>query len=420
MLLNSYFEVLITLKSKEVIKLSYNNTKKSNKLLTFFYILIMLQFLYKILNYYGFVANNINTNKIVLIFNALLELYSAYLVLSNAKINKTVFWLLLFWGTSLFSTLINFAIYSGSIITTIIDMTFFVSIFLIISIEFKNYCDIQIISNVMLLFAFIYSVAFFFYKEGNGIINAGAINSIYYILLLLPFALLNKKTSLRISGILLILVMTLISNKRTATIIFVSAMVIYIFSYLFSKQKKTHMKIFMILSAILSYFVIMYIFNALSSTFDLNILKRFESLQEDGGSGRDDIYIAVISEIKTFSLFEWIFGRGFNSVSVTGGFGTSAHNDFLEVLYDCGIVGLVFYLSFVFRIILKTREIKNREHRIIYIISLVSFIVMSTFSHLILYPTYITYYAVLWCAIWSQNYNRFVHEGRPASENIAY
>lgn len=75
-------------------------------------------------------------------------------------------------------------------------------------------------------------------------------------------------------------------------------------------------------------------------------LLRYESTLEGNSSGRDEIYSNLLSGmLENFNLFEWMFGRGgYSTFSVAG---EMAHNDWLEILCNNGIIGLIIFSMFM-------------------------------------------------------------------------
>lgn len=73
---------------------------------------------------------------------------------------------------------------------------------------------------------------------------------------------------------------------------------------------------------------------------------RVEMTKEGSSSSRDQIYSTLWSHFKTNdSLPEILFGEGaYSTVRVTNGL--KAHNDWLELLIDCGLIGVVVYLLY--------------------------------------------------------------------------
>ena len=76
----------------------------------------------------------------------------------------------------------------------------------------------------------------------------------------------------------------------------------------------------------------------------------------------------------------------------------SAHNDFLEVMYDFGLVGLLFYVLIHLSLIKWTIRLFRNGSPFAFpvLISYVCFFVMSMVSHLILYPTYFGLLTAFW------------------------
>lgn len=219
-----------------------------------------------------------------------------------------------------------------------------------------------------------------------------SINQIYYILLLLPWILLIKKDLFRHLLFFSILLLCLLSAKRTAIIIIGISLITYILTNYKMVEHKLRYGIIMISIITISISIFMQYKNS-STDFLIN---RFENIDEDRGSGREEIYIRVINMITNSTPENIIVGNGHNSVRVNSK-SLSAHNDFLEVTYDYGIVGLGLYI--ILHILLIKRIIffkKIDKYYNSYLTSYLIFFIMSIFSHLILYPTYFVYLTAYW------------------------
>ena len=81
------------------------------------------------------------------------------------------------------------------------------------------------------------------------------------------------------------------------------------------------------------------------------ISDRILNIQDDGGSGRDQVWRTTWSMISESNLEELLFGHGFNAVLKLSPLALSAHNDFLEMLFNYGIIGFVPYLLLHFQLI---------------------------------------------------------------------
>lgn len=229
------------------------------------------------------------------------------------------------------------------------------------------------------------------------------VNSIYYVVLLLPFAILIDSRYKRWIFIALIFIITLYSLKRTAILIMLAALLVCIYFDFFNRNKgATTSRIVILLLIVISAGFLLYH----PSSPLANVMERFSSIEDDNGSGRETIYDEVIAMFDKLPLYSQFFGKGFCMVQEDirgGGDGVvlSAHNDFLEILYDFGFVGIVIYISFIIKLLtrcislLKARSVLTSS----YLVSIVIFLFTSSFSHLIIYPTYFLFLSAYWAYI---------------------
>lgn len=230
-------------------------------------------------------------------------------------------------------------------------------------------------------------------------------NSIFYIVLLIPLLFLlpmRKKYILMMVAI----ISTLFSFKRSAILsLFVMIVVCVYIDYFYHKKISFTKSI--LLSVILFSIIIgggVYLDQLVGGVF----FERFDTVVEDQGSGRLEIFNYVIEKIEHRPFEDKLMGTGFNSVIQNYSF--SAHNDFLEMLYDYGIIGFLLYVLFVIQII-KTvfrSHVLGNNYFQANIASFVIFLIMSMVSHLWLYPTFFAYLIVLWAITNGQidKYNR--------------
>jgi O-antigen ligase len=231
----------------------------------------------------------------------------------------------------------------------------------------------------------------------------GSSNQIFYVALLLPFAFLFKNRRFKYYSLLIGLVAVLMSFKRSAIIY--TPLVFFVARYFdFLKGKKNSIVksfFFALVFLSISFFAYDYIDNLTGG----HISARFENIEDDKGSGRLDVYKKVIDayEKKPFEI--QLFGAGHNSVikdKVAWEMGNtvplSAHNDFIEVLYDFGIIGFFIYLLLIGRIVKLMFRVKRFDTQYFHanLGVLIIFFVMSMVSHLIIYPTYYAYLVIIW------------------------
>ena len=168
------------------------------------------------------------------------------------------------------------------------------------------------------------------------------VNNMSYILIgLFPFVFLFKNKYLQLSIILFISFFTLIGLKRGAILLLVLLILWYVQSSIFLSTKSRIKNLFIIgaLVAAVYYFAL--------EQFATNdaLVHRWEMTLEGNSSGRDDIYAKYWDYyFMRASTLEQIFGGGAWYTEHIGH--VKAHNDWLEILIDFGIVGCVFYMIF--------------------------------------------------------------------------
>lgn len=234
------------------------------------------------------------------------------------------------------------------------------------------------------------------------------VNSVYYPLCILPYCLYKKKYALL--SIILVLFCSFVSSKQGAFV----AIILIALLYYFVNQKQEEKKIgtkFFIPICILG-FIGLIAYNDIVSTYNIDIMEGFSTISEDGGSGRMDIYLLVLSKLGVADLTQLLFGHG-GINAVANDIGISAHNDFLEIIYDFGLIGFILYLSIIVIIIKNTlRAYKSR--RIIangLIASVIIFLVLSMVSHIM----FILKYGLLIFSFWGMglsllNQNDYVYK----------
>lgn len=190
-------------------------------------------------------------------------------------------------------------------------------------------------------------------------------NSIYNILLSFPFIFLIKN-KFHVLVLILLPLSSFIVSAKTTCILSAIIVLCYYFYTSFKHLKKTK-KTALITGGIALVFFLLNFFNLSDTAF---------SLQEDidsGGNGRTDIAYQVLDHyFNQSSYVEMLFGHGSNSIANALRIG--AHNDFLETLYNYGLVGMGFFLYFWCNLIKNIKLLRfNSENKKAYIISLIIF-----------------------------------------------
>ena len=221
-------------------------------------------------------------------------------------------------------------------------------------------------------------------------------NSVFYPLLCLPWIVMANKRRLRMIMVGLIVICAILSLKRSAVLIVALALIVFFYREFLWNRKG---KFFKLIAIILFIGGAYYLFVRSSDSFN-NVVSRFENISEDRGSGREFIYQNVFRMIEESTLSEYCWGHGFNMTVICNN-GSSAHNDFLEVFFDYGIVGLVIYLWLHIGLIGRMIGLHKIRSTLFtpYLISYLMFFVISMVSHLIIYPTYFVILAAFWAYV---------------------
>ena len=217
--------------------------------------------------------------------------------------------------------------------------------------------------------------------------------NVYYILCFLPFIIdIDSRWIIRILTGLVFLCVAL-SFKRSAMV--VSAIVVFTMVLLFFKNKKSR-KTALILVAFFLFAIVtipLFLEQASSQSIYSMWLERFSDSNTRGA-----ILLDVWNMQTESSLFEWIFGHGYNAVMKDIGYGLSAHNDYLEILYDYGLIAFVLFIAFIVSMLKYCNRLRKTDSKYYkgMIISLEIFIFASIPSHMYTYSTYFIILSLYW------------------------
>ena len=136
-----------------------------------------------------------------------------------------------------------------------------------------------------------------------------------------------------------------------------------LFAYIVIKQlvaeriKKTTIVIGIILLTIFGG-----LFIYLGTLGENNIFERFENIGNDNGSGRTVVWEVTQKMISKEDALSFFVGNGYNTVRRDSPIFLSAHNDFLEITYDFGLIGLSLYICAILSLVLQlVQMIKSKS-----------------------------------------------------------
>ena len=229
-------------------------------------------------------------------------------------------------------------------------------------------------------------IAYFFLQNWR-FVNAGGeyhMGTAYWILFLFPVLLYTPHKWLRYVGLVLVGAILFASFKRGGILAFGCGL----FAYLFVKEILIGRKINKLMYFVIALFALATIFWVVDNALDNFFTERFLNIKNDGGSNRDQVWATTWQMIQQSDFENLLFGHGYNSVRTNSPLGLSAHNDFLECIYDFGIFGSLFYFMLhisLIRQIFRNIRLRNPEAAIM-AFTYSFFLILSLMSHVLIYP----------------------------------
>lgn len=206
----------------------------------------------------------------------------------------------------------------------------------------------------------------------------------YYTLFLLPIILVSPYKWIRYCSIVIVGAAIISSFKRGGLIAFILAIVAYLFIKEVVIERKFTRILLFILLIIVMFLTLVYIDNSMGNI----MTERLFNIAVDGGSGRNQIWDVTWDMIKRSDIEQLLFGHGYSAVIRDSYLEQSAHNDFIEVLYDWGLFIFIPYL-FLHLLLIKQIYIlikQKSEHAPISAFAYVFFLILSVVSIVVLYP----------------------------------
>ena len=167
-------------------------------------------------------------------------------------------------------------------------------------------------------------------------------NTAYFFVALIPYIFLwGKRKALSIISLVLLLFFIIQGAKRGALISAVMGVLVFIYYQLTTIEPKERIKSLII--SILGILLLIYFSYDFYMSNDF-LVSRIEKINQ-GGSGRDIIYSNLWNSwLESNNIFRYLFGFGFVSSIKYSGTTNLAHNDWLELLINFGLLGISIYL----------------------------------------------------------------------------
>lgn len=222
------------------------------------------------------------------------------------------------------------------------------------------------------------------YSAANLLTDDASVGGAYYLLYLLPLLFVTPSHWLKALAFVTVMLVVTSSFKRAGLIGLAAGLVAYLAAHLLTLPRIGLKGLLLVAAAIaLAGFAMTW----LISQGDGALLERFQNLSSDHGSGRELVWALTSGMIERSDGFSLMAGHGINAVVADSPIQLSAHNDFLEVTYDYGVVGLVLYLLAIARLGYDTvRGVARKSpYAPVLAMLLTIWLIMSLVSHIIIY-----------------------------------
>lgn len=202
--------------------------------------------------------------------------------------------------------------------------------------------------SIWILFWFIVATLQFNHEEHTRLLKyfrrEEVTNNMGYVFLSLMPALIlfNKKPLIQFSLLLYCISFIFMGMKRGAIIISILIFIYYINRLYKTSPKK--LKIYILLSILFLIGTVFYIITDIISSSDY-FNHRLEQTIDGDSSGRDIIFGKLWNHfVNETNILKILFGNGnYSTISIAGNY---AHNDWLEILLNNGLVGIFIYIIY--------------------------------------------------------------------------
>lgn len=244
----------------------------------------------------------------------------------------------------------------------------------------------KMVAFVMLCAVAAYSIV---YTTYNVLGERGHFGVAYYPLYLLPLMLACDKKWVRYAALVVVGVVIISSVKRGGLV----ALAMGLLTYLLVKRHIEQKGLKGLVITLLLVLIVALVFYFAVVNLGDDVLERLFNSDDDTGSGRTEIWAGIFQRLREQDFSSWIFGNGYlatmTGTSNGAWSGFSAHNDFLECLYDYGAVTLFCYFGFLLswaKYIVRTIRQRSRFAAPLAMMW-VMYVILSMISIIIIYYT---------------------------------
>lgn len=239
----------------------------------------------------------------------------------------------------------------------------------------KNYLQIY-----LLLFLFLVSLSYIEnYMNASKSAESEEITNnmgIRFMTLIPMLFFLEKRRLLQYAALVYILTFVVMGMKRGAILLAVVLTIYFLYHSL--KEASQKEKLYLLLLSIVAIILIcMVVSDLMDSSAYFN--RRVQQTLEGDSSGRDTIYSTLwLAFLENGSLFHCLLGFGAHStISIAGNY---AHNDWLELLINNGLLGIVLYAWYWWKFASLKNKIEEETAQCAVVAYCITFFMLSLYS----------------------------------------
>ena len=301
------------------------------------------------------------------IYQALLYCLGGFVVIKNRKTIQVGGYIRLIWAFSILCFLFSFIRLDSFNARSIIALFFNSFIILLAYLNGIWFGDrLSSLKDrdwylLLLLIPALYSM--YLLRSYNSLGNWFDADAAFSVIVFFPFVFFFKRNWLSVLLALLFVVFSLIAAKRSILIFVIVCIAFYSIYRIFLNRKKRNSNL---ISRLLILMIIIFGSYYILTNESSGLMHTQERTERLGGitfdNGRYDIYSKVSSAILNAEAIPFLFGHG--HAAVKRDFGIGAHNDFLEIGYDYGIIVALIYICIILYFFTKAlRLIKQKEYQ---------------------------------------------------------
>lgn len=223
--------------------------------------------------------------------------------------------------------------------------------------------------------------------------RVGSIGNSYYLLCFLPWVFIIRDFRTRNLLIALLAITIIVSSKRTSILGF--AIFFFVFILCAGQNRNILVKGVYVSITVIAAIVIFYYID--QNLLGGHITERFSNF-EKGADTRDGIRLATLLLYQKSSVAVQLIGHGYNTVIGATPMELSAHNDYVETLYDHGLLMFLLQILIIIRLIKLSIELYRKKNPLFPALfsSVILYVMMAYTTHLILYPYYFLFLSGFW------------------------